>query len=1002
MSPSRRKKARAKLGPSGRQGPPAAPPFPVVGVGASAGGLEALSGLLKSLPADTRLAVVAVQHLDPKSPSALPQLLGHAGSLPALQAKDAMALAPGHVYVIAPDTQVTVVNGRLKVGRRPTDESQYRPFDELLMSMAAQYRERSIAVVLSGTGSDGARGIETVKAAGGITIAQDPGDARFDGMPMAAIATGAVDIVKRADEIGPELVRICQEPLLLEDSEASGGAEPAPTERGLERIFHLLRASVGIDFSQYKISTVVRRIRRRMMLVRAATMQQYAARLEREPDEIGRLSEDMWIHVTSFFRDPGAYTALRRKVYPRLFKRASDEPIRVWIPGCATGEEVYTVAMELLEFMSARKAKRRLQIFGTDVSHKVIGQARAGVYASSALGDLEEERRRRYFIKDGDVYRVDKRIREVCVFARQDLSRDPPFSNLDLIVCRNVLIYLGFALQRKVIGVFHYALKPAGFLMLGRSETTAGQGHLFEIIDKKHKLYARSAAATVAAPTYFNRGLPESPLRPVQTVERNPRRAASELDPSVETDRLLAEKYGPPGVVLDRDLRVVRAHGDTAPFLQLPRGEPRLDVIRMAREGLAPALRSALHEARTAKVGVRREGVRLHINGRRETVNLDVTPLGREDNRRFLVAFERAGAATPDAGDAAVGGARRKESRSKAGKGAVKLPRAERDHRIAALEKELEESRSYVQPIIQDLETTNEELQAANEEILSSNEELQSANEELDTAREEMQSTNEELTTLNDELQARNDELARVNSDLQNLLASVQIPIVMVSTDLRIRRFTPAAEKIFNLIAADVGRPMAHIRPEFDSGDLTGLMSGAIDTIAVREREVADGEGNAYTLRVRPYKSLDNRIDGAVIALFDISALRMHEARLKVAQEMGAMLMDVVPQPVLLLDRKLKVLRANTTFCDAFGVRTSDTEDRFVYDLGNGQWNIPALRRLLEEVLSQQQNFDDFEVTHDFPTIGRKRMLLDGRRIDAGRNEGVIVLVVKQIHEVGP
>ncbi len=995
MAPARRSIVPTKAGQPARPRPPAAPPFPVVGVGASAGGLEALTGLLKNLRADTRLAVVVVQHLDPKHLSALPELLRRAGPLPVREAKNGMRLAPGHVYVIAPDTQMSVADGCLKVRRRPTDPSQYRPFDELLMSMATDYLDHSIAVILSGTGSDGSRGIQAVKAAGGITVAQDPSDARFDGMPRAAIATGAVDIVVPASEIGPELLRMCEDPSLVEEAEPTAHEAPAPTDRSLERIFQLLRASAGVDLSQYKMPTVLRRIRRRMMLVRSATMEQYAARLEREPDEIGRLCDDMWIHVTSFLRNPASYTALRRKVFPRLFKRAGKEPIRIWVPGCASGEEVYTIAIELLDFISQRKTKRQVQIFGTDVSHKVIEQARAGQYPSSALSDLDEARRRLYFVKDGDLCRVDKRVRELCVFARHDLTRDPPFSNLDLIVCRNVLIYLAFAQQRKVIGVFHYALRPGGFLMLGRSETTAGHANLFDVIDKKHKVYVRSATATtVSAPMSFSRGVPESWLRSSSLIERHRAREAPDLDAAAETNRVLAEKYAPATVVLDGELRVVRSHGDIAPFLQLPRGEARLDVLRMAREGLGPPLRSALHEARAAQTGVRREGVRLRLNGRNETVNLDVTPVGTEGSRTFVVSFERGApaAAAPDV---------RKGARDVGSKRGAKLAGPQRDRRIAALEKELEESRGYVQPIIQDLETTNEELQAANEEILSSNEELQSANEELDTAREEMQSTNEELTTLNDELQGRNEQLARVNSDLQNLLSSVSIPIVMVSTDLRIRRFTPAAEKIFNLIAADLGRPIGHIRPDFDSADLTAIISDVIDTIAVREREVLDSAGNAYTLRVRPYKSLDNRIDGAVIALIDISALRMQEARLKVAQEMGAVLMEVVDKPVLLLDRTLKVLRANGAFCNAFGVRPSDTEGRFVYDLGNGQWNIPDLRRLLEEVLTERQNLDDFQVTHDFPGIGRKRMLLDGRRIEAGRNEGVIVLIIKQMGEVG-
>ena len=973
----------------------------MIGVGASAGGLEALTELLKHLPGETPLAIVVVQHLDPTRSSSLPLLLGHAGALPTVEARNGMVLAPGHVYVIGPGTQMTVVDGRLRVGRRPTDDAQYRPFDALLVSMAEQYQDRAMAVVLSGTGSDGAKGIRAVKAAGGITLAQAPEEAKFDGMPRAAIATGSVDLVLPARELAAELVRICRDPLLHQDPRLEQSEVPRISESGLDRIIHLLRGAAGVDFSQYKVPTVIRRIRRRMVLVRTETMDQYAALLEREPEEMGRLYDDMWIHVTSFFRDPDSYTALKRKVFSRLFKTRTDDPMRVWVPGCASGEEVYSLAIELLDFLGQRRKGPQLQIFGTDVSHRIIDHARAGVYPASVLADLDEEKRRRYFTQEGDFCRVHKRVRELCVFARQDLTRDPPFSNLDLIVCRNVLIYLAFPQQRKVMGIFHYALKPSGFLMLGRSETTSGQTNLFDVVDKKHKIYRRSSSVSVSPfpiTSPFPAGNP-SRLWPIQ--ERAQVGAAHELDPTAEANRVIAERYGPAGVILDREHRIVRAQGDTAPFLQLPRGEARLDVLRMVREGLGPALRSALHEARASARGVRRDGLRMRVAAGVEEVNLDVTPIGGETNRRFLVTFERASNGAPPQ----VG--RRSATSGKAGAHDRNAPRqpngkasSPHDRRIAVLEKELEDSRSYVQPIIQDLETANEELQAANEEILSSNEELQSANEELDTAREEMQSTNEELTTLNDELQGRNDELARVNSDLQNLLASVQVPIVMVSTDLRIRRFTPAAERAFNVIAADVGRPIGHIKPNFDPGDLMALITDVIDSVSVQEREVVDADGAAFTLRVRPYKNLDNRIDGAVIALFDISALRMHEARLKVAQETGSTMMEVVAKPVLLLDRTLTVLRANAAFCEAFNVMPRETEGRFVYDLGNGQWNIPALRLLLEEVLPQRQNFDGFEVEHDFPGIGHRRLLLDGRRIDAGRNEGVIILIINQIAEI--
>jgi two-component system CheB/CheR fusion protein len=822
----------------------------VVGIGASAGGLEAFSQVLEALPRDTDLALVLVQHLAPQHESALPSLLSGRTPLPVQQVTDGMRVEAGHVYVIPPNVQMEIADGVLHLVPRPDDRSQYTPIDFFLRSLAQSAGNRAIGVVLSGTASDGAIGVREVKAVGGITIAQDPETARYDGMPRAAIATGMVDLVLPVESIASELANIATHSY-VRTPWARGEAVDLPVgDEDLERVFALLRASTGVDFRHYKMPTIKRRIQRRMALHKIDAFAAYTKYLQEHPPEVQLLYQDILIHVTRFFREPQSFETLRSCVFPVVFDGRGDDAVRVWVPGCSTGEEAYSIAIALAEYCAdEKKSGMPIQVFGTDISEAAIEFARSGVYSDSVAADVSPERLRRFFAKMDHTFRIAKSIRDACIFARQDVTRDPPFSRLDLILCRNVLIYMSPVLQQRLMKIFHYALKPTGFLMLGPAETVGPQADLFELTEKRHRVYRRRHATAEAQ----------------VLTEYTPRYAAAGTRPSVprspgvslhqEVDRMLLERYSPPGVVVDSALQIVQFRGQTGPYLEPAPGEATLNLMRMLREGLVFAIRKALKEARQRRAAVRKEGVRVRANGGWRSVNLEVMPVTLASKPHFLVLFQDA------AGAGRVGPARSERRRSTSRQDATA---------VQQLQQELAASREYLQSVIQELEAVNEGLQSANEEVLSSNEELQSTNEELDTAKEELQSTNEELNTVNEELHGRNEELTRVNSDLVNVLGCVQIAIVIVTADLRIRRFTPMAEGLLNLIPGDVGRPIGNIKPNFEGPELGQLCAEVVDTVAVVEREVRDRQGRAYSLRIRPYKNLENRIEGAVLTLFDI------------------------------------------------------------------------------------------------------------------------------------
>ena len=930
----------------------------VVAVGASAGGLEAFSQILEKLPPSPNVAFVFVQHLSPQHESALPSLLSARTTLPVVQVTDGMRIESNHVYVVPPNVQMEVTDGRLNLQPRPHDRSQFTPIDFFFESLARWARQQAIGVILSGTASDGAIGIREIKAVGGITIAQTQESAKYDGMPRAAIATGMIDLVLSPQEIAEHISHIREHPYLVRNLGPEVGGELVASDDQFQELFAILRHASGIDFTHYKTPTVKRRLLRRMALHRLTDINSYLRYLGEHPAETASLGRDLLIHVTRFFRDPDSFTVLEAHALYEIVFEHDDSPIRIWVPGCATGEEAYSVAIVLMEVLGNRPSARKVQIFATDVSESAIDQARHGMYPASIAADVTPDRLSRFFTKADGGYRVAKILRDTCIFARHDLARDPPFSRLDLIMCRNVLIYLDGALQSRLASAFHYALKPRGFLMLGAAETTGPQPS-FALIDKKWRLYRK---APMDATVTF--ALPHDRVTDMRAPGRT---APVSLRPEGwpvqdEANRVVLDKYGPPGVVVDTNFDIVHFRGHTGPYLEPPTGEPSLNVLKMARGGLLHPLRSALNLAQRKRRAARKEGVLIQRNDEWTAVDFEVMPLITSRGEYFLILFE-----TPAA--APRGKAR------KSGPGGRKEPRGQAaGNRIADLRRELAASREYLQSIIQELESANEELQSANEEILSSNEELQSTNEELDTAKEELQSTNEELNTVNEELHSRNDELARVNGDLLNLLGSVDLPIVIVGDDMRIRRFTPAAERLFNLISGDIGRPISQINSNVVVENLEALIRAAIEGVNLQEQEVRNRDGYWYSLRVRPYRGVDNRLDGAVVTAIDINASRLNQTQVERSRNYFTAIFELVDQPLVVLDGSLRVRAANVAFCQVFHATRREIDGASFFDLSNGQWNTPELRNVLA-VASTDEATHDISIPRDQANGGQPSVI---------------------------
>ena len=843
--------------------------LPVVGIGASAGGLEAASSFFNEVPSHLGMAYVVVLHLDPARESKLSEILARTTPMPVLQVQDGMRVEPDHVYVIPPNCEMTIEHWVLHLQEREPHRSVNTTIDTFFRSLAAGHGSDAIGVILSGTASDGTLGLAAIKGEAGITFAQEPSSAKYDGMPASAIASGCVDFILTPGKIAKEIARIRQHPYIADAVFRDGHHENDDSE--MESIFRLLRRSTTVDFTGYKSPTIARRIQRRMALHKINGLSEYGVMLHREPAEVLALYHDLLINVTSFFRNPEAFAALRQVVYPAILqaRTSASGPVRIWVPGCSTGEETYSHAMSLVEFLGEERADIPIQVFGTDLSERAIQTARAGVYKENIEADVQPGRLRRFFYKADGGYQIRKTIRDLCIFSTQNVFNDPPFSRMDLVSCRNVMIYLGQSLQKRVIPIFHYALNPTGFLMLGSTEGLLGAGsELFEMTDKKQKIFRKRL---VSSPVSFGFSIGKqeqassgsqsiAPPKPQETLK-------IPLELQREADRLLLARYVPPAVLINEHLEILQTRGRTASFLELPSGKASLNLLKMARPGLLFELQGAIDEARKQGFEARRQHVRVE-DEQIKTVAIRVIPfkVPTQTQYSFLIVFESE--STAQDGSAAGG--------------LTPMPPAEMildpahvaEHsplgqQIVQLRQELAATREYLQSIIESQEGTNEELQSANEEIQSGNEELQSTNEELQTSKEELESANEELHTVNEEMQHRNELLTQLNNDLTNLLYSVSLPIVMVGADLSVRRFTPQAAAMLGLTSSDIGRPMPRLRLKLDMGSLEQNMLDVIQQVQSQQLQVQDNEGKWCVLRIVPYRTMDNRIDGVVLSVMN-------------------------------------------------------------------------------------------------------------------------------------
>jgi two-component system, chemotaxis family, CheB/CheR fusion protein len=956
--------------------------FPIVGIGASAGGLDAFEKFFTNMPPETGMAFVLVQHLDPTHKSILSELIRRYTSMKVLEVEDGMLVEPNSVFVIPPNRYMGILHGKLHL-LEPTALPGHRtPIDYFFRTLAEDQKENAICIVLSGTGTEGTLGLRTVKGEGGMGMVQDPESANYDGMPRNAISTGLADYILPAEKMPEQLIAYAQHTFIKISGKP---AEVTPKEADhLEKIFMVVRSQTGHDFSHYKQNTVLRRVERRMAVNRITELSHYVRYVQEQPGEADNLFKDLLIGVTNFFRDKEAFAVLREKAIPKLFEnRSTDRPIRIWVPGCATGEEAYTIAILCRNFMDSLKKRVSVQVFATDLNNEAIEAARLGNYPESICTDVPAEFLERYFTKEGGLYRIKKEIRDMVVFALQNVITDPPFSRIDLVTCRNLLIYLGAELQKKVLPLFHYALNQHGFLFLGSSESIGEFTDLFSVLDRKWKLYTRSdrefgreTVLHLHKPTVTDRRI-IAPATGYPTARERPRHREV-------VEKLIIETYGPAGALINEKGETLYIHGRTGKYLEPASGEftAKNNILEMAREGLKLELADSIRKAVTQKTEIRSDHLLVKTNGGYVRINLVVKPILEPPYMKgqLLVLFE----------DVLF------EEANEAQAEPTDYTEAEEHPRVRQLEHELSSTREYLQSTNEELETSNEELQSTNEELWSANEELQSINEEMETSKEELQSVNEELNTVNAELQQKIQELTRTSNDLNNLLASTDIGTIFLDTHLNVQRFTPTMTDFINLIQADVGRPLAHIITKLKYVRLVENAQEVLRTLVPKEEEIQTNEGRWYSMRILPYRTVENVVDGVVITFVDTSLFRRTmKAAAEEAERQEMSIINTVREPLLLLDRDMRIESANESFYRMFKVKPKGTKGRLLYDLANRQWDIPALRDLLEKILPEKTSIEDFRVEHEFETIGNRTMLLNARvlQTDMGKPEKILLAI---------
>ena len=912
--------------------------FPVVAIGASAGGLAAYIALLKALPSKSGMAFVLIQHLEPQHESELAIILSKATSMPVVEVSDGTVVEPDHVYVIPPNKNMTIRAGRLRLGPRSKVAGAQLPIDDFCITLATEQGNAAFGVVLSGTGSDGTQGLRAIKAAGGVTFAQTPKTAEWSAMPLSAVAAGVVDFVLSPKRIAAELARLAQQP-------HRATAPKVPHGGQLDQIFSLLWSSVGIDFRLYKEATIRRRIARRMAQRKIESLNRYAEILKQNPEEVPALVADIFIHVTSFFRDPKSFQALRKRVLAKLCRRRSEPaPLRIWVPGCSTGEEVYSIAMLLLEELGERASRIKIQIFGTDIQERAVEQARSGVFVEAAMAGVSPARRKRFFVKMDHEYQIQQFVRDLCVFARHDVTKDPPFFKLDFISCRNMLIYMGPALQRRTLSIFQRSLNARGFLFLGNSETVPGE--VFVAVDRKHRIFSPKP---VNADFHEFNTLPDR-VQKLGGPSPKPTLTSEDVDFQKQAEALLLEHYAPAALIVDPDLQILHFHGDTSPYLAPAPGPPSFHLLRMLRPELVVDLQIAIYQARRTGVAVHKDAAQFEHQGKPATVRLEARPLDKRKGQKqdLLVVFQNLALVNLDA---------EREPEGASGHRKRTVETTER------LKRELASIRKHMRVLIAEHQIAQEKMSVANEEVISTNEELQSTNEELETTREELQASNEELHTLNDELQRQNKESDILVHELSNLLVGVDIPVLILDAGLRVRRFTPKAATLLNLISSDLGRPFGNIASNLDVSDWKELFAEVTVRRRSVEREVSDPNGHRYSMRLQPYRVEADQVEGVLMVILDTDLIYRQRDEAQASADLARAqlarsevnlraLMECTPQFVVGVNADQNFVFATGSIEKTFGYRPEELIGRPLRDSDSGKRR-RASRRAPERFLSE-------------------------------------------------
>ncbi|MBU1157781.1 MAG: PAS domain-containing protein [Candidatus Thermoplasmatota archaeon] len=950
--------------------------FPIVGMGASAGGLEAVTTFFKHITPDTGMAFVLVTHLDPSHASGMPEILQRVTPMPVLEADDGVTVMPNHVYLIPPGRHITVFKGTLQIRTPDERHGQRMPIDLFFRSLAQEQGEDAICIIFSGGGSDGTFGLQAIHGAGGASFVQDPSTAKYESMPMSAISSGLATFVVPIDQMAEQVMAYSR------DVFGQPKARPIPAKSRTDRteydgIIAHLKDQTGHDFSMYKSKMILRRIKRRMDMRGIKKIGEYHEYLKKKPDEIGTLVGDLLINVTNFFRNPNAFDVLKKDILPRLLDaKPEGYEFRVWVVGCATGEEAYSIAIVLKEYMEENNRNFNMKIYGTDINEQSIATARKGLYLPNIAIDVSPDRLQRFFVKDDEGYRIRRDIRDMVVFAVQDILKDPPFTRLDLTSCRNLLIYLEPDTQSWLISALHYATRPGGVLFLGPSEGIGNLSNLLTPINKRWKLYQTKAIppSFKTMPAHIRHWTAFKSAAPAYNTESPPKESnIAEL-----TRTTLLKSFAPPAVLTDESGNIIYVYGETGKYLRPPPGHLNLNVSDMACEGIQHELRKAIKDSVSLKKIVVMRDRKVKLQDRTELVDITVRPITEHEGApiMLMITFQSTqpiiqSKKTPP----------------------EPIDSTKRYKQIEELQQELSQTRINLQETIERYQASNEELMSTNEEYLSTNEELQSTNEELQTSQEELQSVNEELVMVNSELAATNENLRDTQNDLKNLFDNTYIGTIFLDDRLILKWFNQGAQSAFRLVPSDTGRPLANIKSILKSEDLVLDARRVLQSLEPMDKEVETVEGQWLLARIRPYRTLEDSIGGVVLTLTDITDLRHAKELSEESRIYAEGIVNTLRESLIVLDSNLRVMSVNDAYCRTFKTTNEAVVGNPIYAIGDGHWNIPEIKELLEEVLPGQEAIEGVEVEIDTPSEGQRRMLLNLRRIveESGTDRNILV-----------